>query len=43
LFVPSDCVAALTEEDQTKALEFMERNFDADITPAEQLDLNALS
>jgi nicotinamidase-related amidase len=43
LFVPSDCVAALTEEDQIKALEFMERNFEADTTPAEQLDLNALS
>jgi nicotinamidase-related amidase len=42
LFVPSDCVAALTGEDQIKALEFMERNFDADTTPAEQLDLNAL-
>jgi nicotinamidase-related amidase len=43
LFVPSDCVAALTEDEQTKALEFMERNFGADTTPAEQLDLNALS
>jgi nicotinamidase-related amidase len=43
LFVPSDCVAALTEEDQIKALEFMQKNFDADTTPAEQLDLNALS
>jgi isochorismate hydrolase len=43
LFVPSDCVAALTEEDQIKALEFMQKNFGADITPAEQLDLNALS
>lgn len=42
LFVPSDCVAALTEEDQVKALEFMAKNFDADITPAEQLDLKAL-
>ncbi|MFL6464699.1 MAG: cysteine hydrolase family protein, partial [Bryobacteraceae bacterium] len=43
LFVPSDCVAALTEEDQVKALEIMERNFDANTTPAEQLDLSALS
>jgi isochorismate hydrolase len=43
LFVPSDCVAALTEEDQHKALEFMEKNFRADTTPAEHLDLNALS
>jgi nicotinamidase-related amidase len=43
LFVPCDCVAALTGEDQIKALEFMERNFDADTTAAEQLDLNALS
>jgi nicotinamidase-related amidase len=42
LFVPSDCVAALTEEDHVKALEFMEKNFDAHITPAEQLDLKAL-
>jgi hypothetical protein len=37
------CVAALTEEDQIRVLEFMDRNFDADTTPAEQLDLNALS
>jgi nicotinamidase-related amidase len=43
LFVPSDCVAALTEEGQIKALEFMKTNFGADTTPAEQLDLNALS
>ena len=43
LFVPSDCVAALTEEDQRKALEFMEKNFGADITPAAQLDLKTLS
>ena len=43
LFVPSDCVAALTAEDQAKALEFMERNFGADTTAADRLDLNALS
>jgi isochorismate hydrolase len=30
LFVPSDCVAALTEEDQQKALELMQKNFRAD-------------
>jgi nicotinamidase-related amidase len=40
LFVPSDCVAALTEEDQQKALELMQRNFAADIRAAEQLDLS---
>lgn len=43
LFVPSDCVAALTEEDQIEALELMKKNFGADTTPAEQLNLNALS
>lgn len=43
LFVPSDSVAALTQEDQCKALEFMEKNFGADTTSAELLDLKALS
>jgi nicotinamidase-related amidase len=43
LFVPSDCVAALTEEDQIKALELMKANFGADTTPAERLDLKVLS
>jgi nicotinamidase-related amidase len=40
LFVPSDCVAALTEEDQLRALELMEESFDAKTTPSEQLNLS---
>ncbi len=42
LFVPSDCVAALTEEDQQKALELMQKNFHANTTPADELDLPAM-
>jgi len=42
LFVPSDCVAALTDEEQRNALKLMEANFAADTTPSERLDLAGL-
>jgi nicotinamidase-related amidase len=42
LFVPRDCVAALTEEDQQNALELMQRNFAADTRPSTALDLQGL-
>jgi nicotinamidase-related amidase len=42
LFVPSDCVAALTNKDQQQALEMMEKNFAADCTPSGELDLSDL-
>jgi nicotinamidase-related amidase len=42
LFVPCDCVAALTDEDQQSALEMMRRNFAADTRPSTELDLDAL-
>jgi nicotinamidase-related amidase len=43
LFVPSDCVAALTQESQLEALKIMSDNFNADTTPSTDLDLEALS
>ena len=43
LFVPSDCVAALTQEAQMEALKIMRDNFNADTTPSTELDLEALS
>jgi nicotinamidase-related amidase len=42
LFVPSNCVAALTEKDHQQALEMMETNFAANRTPSEDLDLSTL-
>lgn len=39
LFVPRDCVAALTDEDQKNALELMQRNFAADLSPSYELNL----
>lgn len=42
LFVPRDCVAALTEAEQRQALEIMERNFAADTSRSEDLDLSTL-
>jgi len=42
LFVPCDCVAALTDKDQQSALEMMRRNFAADTRPSTELDLDAL-
>ena len=43
LFVPSDCVAALTSNDQRKSLELMARNFSADTRPSSELDFNTLA
>lgn len=42
LFVPSDCVAALTDSEQRGALELMKMNFGADIRESEQLELDKL-
>ncbi len=42
LLVPSDCVAALTEEEQHKALDIMKNTFAADITPSHGLELDLL-
>jgi nicotinamidase-related amidase len=42
LFVPSDCVAALTDEEQRNSLKLMEANFAADTTPSEKLALEGL-
>jgi nicotinamidase-related amidase len=42
IFVPSDCVASNTEEDNLAALEQMERTLKADVRPAEEIDLLAL-
>lgn len=39
LYVPRDCVAALTEEEQQSALTLMEKNFGAKTMPGDQLDL----
>ncbi len=43
LLVPSDCVAALTENDQRQALDVMERNYNADTSPSRELHLDPLS
>jgi nicotinamidase-related amidase len=42
LFVPSDCVAALSEKEQRNALALMKTNFGADTTPSKKLKLNDL-
>lgn len=42
LFVPSDCVGALTQEDQHQALQMMEKNFAADSMPSKKLDLSTV-
>ena len=42
LFVPSDCVAALTVRDQRNALKLMKQNFEATTTPSGRLDLSKL-
>jgi nicotinamidase-related amidase len=39
LFVPSDCVAALTEKEQKNALRLMRSNFGVDTRSAKSLDL----
>jgi nicotinamidase-related amidase len=43
LFVPSDCVASNTEEENRNALEQMRKVLKADITPSEELDLERMS
>ena len=43
LFVPSDCVASNTEEENQYALEQMSRILKADVRPSTDLDLEALS
>jgi nicotinamidase-related amidase len=42
LFVPSDCVAALSEKEQRDALALMKANFGADTTPSTKLRINNL-
>lgn len=42
LFVPRDCVAALTDREQRDALELMKRNFGADIRSSSRIDLPRL-
>ena len=42
LFVPSDCVAALHNEQQCAALELMRKNLGADTTIAAEIDLEKL-
>ena len=42
LFVPQDCVAALSAEDQKNALDLMQRNFSADTRQSGELDLRKL-
>jgi len=39
LYVPSDCVAALTRHDHLNALGIMKRSFEADTTPSTRLGL----
>ncbi len=41
LFVPEDCVEALSQSDQHNALELMRKNFGADIRPSAEIDLAA--
>jgi len=42
LFVPSDCVVSLTEEENSYALKQMEKVLKADISASTDLDLNAI-
>jgi nicotinamidase-related amidase len=42
LFVPSDCVAAVAEEDKAYALRQMAKVLKADIGPSSELDLKSL-
>jgi nicotinamidase-related amidase len=41
--VPSDCIASISDEENRKALDYMERVLGADITPSTELDIAALS
>jgi nicotinamidase-related amidase len=42
LFIPSDCVASNTEEENRAALQLMQKVVKADIRPSTELDLEAL-
>ena len=42
LFVPADCVAALTEREHRRALDVMKNSFDADTTSSSRLNLARL-
>ena len=42
LFVPSDCVVSLTEEENSYALKLMEKVLKADISASTDLDLKAI-
>jgi nicotinamidase-related amidase len=42
LFVPGDCVASISKEDNCYCLEQMRKTFDADIRPSTELDLAEL-
>jgi nicotinamidase-related amidase len=42
VLVPSDCVAALSDEEQGDALKLMEANYGAETTASEKLDLRRL-
>ncbi len=42
LFVPEDCVAALSQSDQHNALELMRKNFGAETRPSSEIDLATL-
>ncbi|MCW3098201.1 MAG: Isochorismatase [Chthonomonadaceae bacterium] len=42
LFVPSDCIASQTSDENTRSLEQMRKTFDADIRPSDALDLDAM-
>ena len=42
LFIPSDCVASNTEEENRHALKLMQKVVKADIRPSTELDLEAL-
>jgi len=43
LFIPADCIASNTEEENQHALEQMETVLKADVTPSAKLDLEAIS
>ena len=42
LFVPADCVAALTDREHRRSLDVMKNSFDADTTPSSRLNLERL-
>ena len=42
LFVPADCVAALSEREHRRSLDVMKNSFDADTTPSSGLNLERL-